>query len=151
MHTLIRRFIKTGIGFLVVGLLLGFWMLVRRELAGAWPSPYLSAAHSHVLLVGFVIFMILGVAAWLFPRPAQGDTRYRPVLIEASYWLLLAGTAGRFAGEVLRAWRADAWLPWLVVAGGAAQVAAIGVFMWTMWSRIRAVGSRTREDRGERF
>ncbi len=151
MHTIIRRFIKTGIGFLVAGLLLGLWMLVRRELLDQWPSPYLTAAHSHVLLVGFVMFMILGVAAWLFPRPAQDDTRYRPALVEACYWLLLAGTLGRFAGEVLRAGRADVWLRWVVVLSGAAQVVAIGLFMWTMWLRIRAVGSRVREAKGERF
>ncbi len=151
MHTIIRRFIKTGIGFLVAGLLLGLWMLVRRELLDQWPSPYLTAAHSHVLLVGFVMFMILGVAAWLFPRPAQDDTSYRPALVEACYWLLLAGTLGRFAGEVLRAGRADVWLRWVVVLSGAAQVVAIGLFMWTMWLRIRAVGSRVREAKGERF
>lgn len=151
MHTIIRRFIKTGIGFLVAGLLLGLWMLVRRELLDQWPSPYLTAAHSHVLLVGFVMFMILGVAAWLFPRPAQDDTRYRPALVEACYWLLLAGTLGGFAGEVLRAGRADVWLRWVVVLSGAAQVVAIGLFMWTMWLRIRAVGSRVREAKGERF
>lgn len=42
MHSVIRRFIKTGIVFLILGLLLGLWMLVRRELFGAWPSPYLT-------------------------------------------------------------------------------------------------------------
>jgi hypothetical protein len=29
MYTLVRRFIKTGIAFLFLGLLLGGWMLVR--------------------------------------------------------------------------------------------------------------------------
>jgi hypothetical protein len=32
---LVRRLIKTGIGFLAAGLLLGLYMLVRRELFGA--------------------------------------------------------------------------------------------------------------------
>jgi len=151
VHNIVRRFIKTGFGFLVVGLLLGLWMLIRRELMGAWPSPYLAAAHTHVLLVGFVMFMILGVAAWLFPRPTQDDQRYRPLIVEASYWLLFLGTLGRFTGEVLRAWVAAGWVAWMVVAGGVAQAIGIGLFMWTMWSRIRAVGSRVREERGERF
>ena len=34
MYALVRRFIKTGIAFLAAGLLLGAWMLVRRELMG---------------------------------------------------------------------------------------------------------------------
>jgi cbb3-type cytochrome oxidase subunit 1 len=151
MHHIVRRFIKTGIAFLVLGLLLGLWMLIRRELFGAWASPYLVAAHTHVLLVGFVMFMILGVAAWLFPRPTPADTRYQPPVVESSYWILLLGTVGRFAGEVLRSWVAARWVAWVVVAGGAAQVVGIGLFMWTMWTRIRSVGSRAREERGERF
>ena len=32
MYTLVRRFIKTGVAFLFIGLGLGLWMLVRREL-----------------------------------------------------------------------------------------------------------------------
>jgi hypothetical protein len=32
-----------------------------------------------------------------------------------------------------------------------AQIAGIGLFFYTMWSRIRPVGSRAREEKGERF
>ncbi len=151
MHTTVRRFIKTGIVFLAVGLLSGLVMVVRREVLGIWPSRYAIAAHTHVLLVGFVMFMILGVAVWIFPRPDKDDSRYRPGLVEASYWLLLAGTTARFLGETARGGLAAVWLRWVVVLASLAQVAGIVLFMWTMWSRIRAVGSRVREARGERF
>ena len=79
MYTLVRRFIKTGVGFLAAGLVLGVYMLGRRELLGEWPHPYLVSAHAHAVLVGFVMFLILGVALWLFPRAAKDDERYRPV------------------------------------------------------------------------
>ena len=59
MHTIVRRFIKTAIVFLLVGLVLGLYMLVLRELTGSWPDPYLVSAHTHAVLVGFVMFMIL--------------------------------------------------------------------------------------------
>ena len=62
MYAIVRRFIKTGIVFLPIGLALGAYILVRRELTGSWPHPYLVSAHTHVVLVGFVMFMILGVA-----------------------------------------------------------------------------------------
>jgi hypothetical protein len=62
----VRRFIKTGIGFLFAGLFLGAVILVRRELFGVWPHPHLVSAHTHAVLVGFVMFLILGVALWLF-------------------------------------------------------------------------------------
>ncbi len=151
MHTLVRRFIKTGVGFLFVGLALGAWMLVRRELFGRWPDPYLVSAHAHAVLVGFVMFLILGVALWLFPRAEKGDERYRPARAEASYWMLTLATGSRFLAEAARAWSAAHWLPWVVVLGGLGQVLGLGLYFWNMWPRIRPVGSHVREARGERF
>jgi heme/copper-type cytochrome/quinol oxidase subunit 1 len=151
VHSLVRRFIKTAIAFLVVGLLLGGWMLVRRELSGAFAGPYEVSAHTHAILVGFVMMMILGVALWLFPRPDKADIRYRPALAEAAYWLLTVGTAGRVVGELARPHSAAVWLRWLVVVTGLLQIAAVLVFFYTMWTRIRAVGSQVREAKGERF
>ena len=151
MYTLVRRFLKTGVAFLGVGLAIGAWIIVRRELAGVFPSPYLVSAHTHAILVGFVMSMILGVALWMFPRPEKDDTRYSPRLAEVAYWLLTTGTAGRVAGEVLRQTSNGLWLRWLVVLCGLLQVAGIGVFFFTMWTRIRPVGSQHREAKGERF
>lgn len=151
MFTLVRRFIKTGIGFLAVGIGLGVYMLVGRELFGVWPHPYLVSAHAHAVLVGFVMFLILGVALWLFPRAEKGDQRYRPERAEAAYWLLALGTGVRLLAEVLRAWADGRWLAYGVVVGGLGQAAGLAVYFWTMWSRIRPVGSQVREAKGERF
>ncbi len=67
MYSLVRRYIKTAVAFLALGLVLGVHMIVQREITGAWPNPYLVTAHTHAILVGFMMFMILGVALWLFP------------------------------------------------------------------------------------
>lgn len=151
MYTLVRRFIKTGIAFLFLGLLVGAWMLVRRDLLGIWPNPYLVSAHAHAVLVGFVMFLILGVALWLFPRAPKEDTRYRPERAAAAYWVLLIATAGRFVAEAGRAWVAWPALGWVVVLGGFGQIAGLAIYFWTMWPRIRPVGSHLREAKGERF
>lgn len=151
MYSLVRRYLKTAIAFLALGLGLGGWMMIRRELAGVYPSPYLVSAHAHAILVGFVMLMILGVALWLFPRPEKGDARYSPRAAEAAYWLVALGTAGRVAGELLRPAVAALWLRWAVVLFGLAQIAGIALFFYTMWSRIRPVGSQAREAKGERF
>ena len=151
MHTLVRRYIKTAIAFLMVGLATGLWMIGRREIRNIAPTPLEISAHTHVILVGFVMTMILGVALWLFPRPERTDTRYQPVLAELSYWLLMSGTAVRFVGELARTATSGRWLRWVIVIASAAQTLAIIVFFYTMWSRIRAVGSAAREAKGERF
>ncbi len=151
MHTLVRRYIKTAIAFLAAGLAIGGWLIVRRDLGGLAPTEYEVSAHTHAIFVGFVMMMILGVALWLFPRPEKSDVRYRPALAELAYWLLTAGTAIRIVGELLRTGIGAAWLRWAVVLSGFAQIAGLGVFFYTMWSRIRGVGSQARESRGERF
>jgi heme/copper-type cytochrome/quinol oxidase subunit 1 len=151
MHTLVRRFIKTAVGFLVVGLAIGSWMLVRRELLGRHPTPFETSAHTHALLVGFVMNMILGVALWLFPRPDKSDARYSPRTAEAAYWVLTLSTAGRVGAELLRPGIDDLALRWAVVLFGLGQTVGMLLFFHTMWTRIRPLGSKTREASGERF
>jgi heme/copper-type cytochrome/quinol oxidase subunit 1 len=151
LHSLVRRYIKTAIAFLAVGLIIGVWMIARRELFQAFPSPYIVSAHTHALFVGFVMEMILGVALWLFPRPAKNDRRYDARLAEVAYWILTCSTSGRIAGELLRAGSDAVALRVFVLACGAAQAAALLLFFHTIWSRIRPLGSASREAKGERF
>lgn len=151
MHTLVRRFIKTAIVFLAIGLVIGGDLIVRRELLGEFPNPYEVSAHTHAILVGFVMMMILGVALWLFPRPEKDDRRYDPAIATASYWVLTLATAARIGGELLRIGSTAPWLRWTVALAGIAQVAGLLLFFHTMWGRIRPVGSHLRESKGERF
>ncbi|MEP7001701.1 MAG: hypothetical protein ABI969_14535 [bacterium] len=151
MTSLVRRFLKTAILFLVAGLAIGGWMLVEREVTGRLPSPYVTSAHTHAILVGFVMMMILGVALWMFPRPAKGDTRYRPQLAESAYWMLATGTAVRVIGELLHSRSDGGSLRWLIIVAGFTQIAGILTIFATMWSRIRGTGSQAREASGERF
>jgi cbb3-type cytochrome oxidase subunit 1 len=151
VFTLVRRFIKTGIVFLFSGLALGAWLLVRRELFGIWPHPHLVSAHTHAVLVGFVMFLIFGVALWLFPRAPKDDTRYSPARVAAAYWILAVSTGSRFLAEAARAGSDAAVLRWIVVLGGLGQVLGAAVYFLAMWPRIRPVGSHLREAQGERF
>lgn len=151
MYTLVRRFIKTAILFLITGLAIGGYIVVRRELWMTYPSQYVVSAHTHAILVGFMMMMILGVALWLFPRPDKADPLYKPKLAEVAYWLLAIGTAGRIAGELLRASSPAVTLRWAVVLFSFAQIGGVVVFFYTMWGRIRPVGSQAREAKGERF
>src|ERR1035437_5740908 len=133
MHSLVRRYIKTAIAFLFIGLAIGGWMIVRRELLQRGATPYEVSAHTHAIFVGFVMLMILGVALWLFPRPDKNDRRYRPALAEAAYWLLVSGTSARVVGELLRVETDGSWIRAAIVAGGMLQIAGLALYFYTMW------------------
>ena len=148
---MVRYFIKTAVIFLLAGLTLGTVLLIRRELYGVYAAGPLLSAHTHAVLLGFGLYLIMGVALWLFPKPAKDDTRYTPERIKIVYWLLTPATALRFVAEIAKAFVAAGWLSWVIVLTGIAQFAAIALYFFTMWTRIRSVGSHLREARGERF
>lgn len=151
MFTMVRRFIKTALAFLASGLLLGAYLLTKRELQGAFPHPYLVSAHVHAVGVGFLMFLILGVALWLFPKPPKDDNRYQPQRIAFAYWLLLGATGSRFIAEMARASIDTVWLRTVILVSGFGQIVGLMVYFYTMWTRIRPVGSHLREAKGERF
>lgn len=91
-----------------------------------------------MILIGFVMMMILGVALWMFPRPEREDVRYRPLVAEAAYWLLTGATAARFAGEVLPPKPPGSLQGWIVVLAGIGQAVGLGIFFYNLLPRIRS-------------
>ena len=150
MFGLARRYVKTALAYFALGLLLGAWMLVQQAM-GIGIHPSMVSAHTHLTLIGFMVTLIMGVAYWMFPRPAREDMRYSPSMAEINYWLITIGTGARFAGETAQAFHRHP-AEWVVIMVGAAmQIAAGFIFVWNIWTRIRAVGSQIRESKGEKF
>jgi hypothetical protein len=137
--TLVRLYVKTSFAFLLLGLLLGGYVTVEVNLRGRgvpWP---LITAHVHLLLVGFMLMLVFGVATWMFPRPGREDARYRPSLAWVVYGLLTVSTAIRTAGELVAA-LAGARGSHLAAVGGLGQLAAGVLFVANMWTRVRMPG-----------
>ncbi|MFA7228152.1 MAG: hypothetical protein WC061_03880 [Melioribacteraceae bacterium] len=152
MFSTVRYFIKTSIIFLVIGILTGFYMLVEKNYYGIWPHPDLVSAHTHLILLGSVMMMIMGVALWFFPRPEKDDPLYKPGLILACYYIMTISTAVRFIGQVLSSLiTVSEILKLVLLLSAMGQVAGLILFFVSMWGRIRSVGSHIRESKGEKF
>jgi cbb3-type cytochrome oxidase subunit 1 len=137
---LVRRYIKTSFVFLALGLLLGGWISVGEFVLGVYPPRLHITAHVHLLLVGFMLMIVMGVATWMFPRPARDDARYRPGLAEAVYWVMTLSTAVRAAAEILAPWSGAPALRWVIALAGLGQIAGAALFVLNMWPRIRMPG-----------
>src|SRR3989338_115132 len=96
MFSTVRFFVKTSIIFLIVGILTGFYMLIAQNILKTGFTQDLISAHTHIILVGSIIMMIMGVALWFFPRAEKTDKRYNPNIIWTSYWIMTIATSLRY-------------------------------------------------------
>lgn len=151
MFSTVRYFIKTSLIFLFVGLLTGIYMSVLKYIFSLGIQPSLISAHTHIILVGSVMMMIMGVALWFFPKPDKNDTRYNPSLILFSYWIITTATALRFIAQFVQSFFWKDWINYVITISSIFQVIAFGLFFYSMWGRIRSVGSHLREAKGEKF
>ncbi len=138
MPILVRRFLKTSILFLFLGLALGLWLEAEQHLLGGARHPGWWTVHGHLILVGFVALMIQGVALWMFPKPAEGDPRYRPARMTAVYWLMTLGVSVRSACELLLNGFDDRMLHVLAFLGAASEVAGLLLFFANLLPRVRS-------------
>ncbi|MGH7305274.1 MAG: hypothetical protein ACRELZ_18470, partial [Candidatus Rokuibacteriota bacterium] len=134
---LIRRYIKTSFAFLIVGVLLGAYVSTAQFLIGTYPPRLLITAHVHLLLAGFMLMVVMGVATWMFPRPARDDVRYRPELAEAVYWLMTGSTCARALAEICAAYVDSSALRVTIALGGLGQAGGVLLFVVNMWTRVR--------------
>lgn len=151
MFSTVRYFIKTSVIFLMTGILTGLYMSVSKYVFKIGYSQELISAHTHLILVGSVMMMIMGVALWFFPRADKDDKKYNPYLILISYWVMTIGTSLRFIFQVVANFFLSDLIQYLIAVSSALQVIAMILFFYSMWGRIRPVGSHIREAKGEKF
>jgi hypothetical protein len=152
MFSTVRYFIKTSIIFLVIGILSGLYMMIARNYFDVWPNPDFVSAHTHIILVGSVMMMIMGVALWFFPRPEKDDKYYNSNVILFDYFLIAISTFIRFIFQIVSSFNPPNNLIKLIITiSSSAQVLGIIIFFISMWGRIRSVGSHLREAKGEKF
>jgi cbb3-type cytochrome oxidase subunit 1 len=137
MHILVRLYLRTAFFFLALGLLGGLWIEFQLT-AGGTISHGMIVAHVHMLLVGFLLMMIFGVAYWLFPRSARGQPiGPYPNLVGFAYVLLTAGTMVRAATEYFDVQLAAPAWGYVRLGASTCQLAGIVIGIWALWGRVR--------------
>ncbi|MBI5433685.1 MAG: hypothetical protein HZA52_12715 [Planctomycetes bacterium] len=138
MPPLVRRYIKTSFAFLILGLLTGLHVSAVEYMGwGPMRQGYIPA-HAHMILVGFLLMLILGVALWMFPKAAEGDPRWKPWRFELVYWLFVVGVVGRSTGEIVREYSLARGWSVLVFVASCVEVLAVFVWVISMLPRIRS-------------
>ena len=127
-------FVRAALLYLGAGFTLGALLLVNK---GSGFAPGLwrwLPVHFELLLIGWFVQLVMGVAYWIFPR--FGMTRAARGR-ESLAWLALALLNG---GVGLASVGLLSERPSLVVAGRVAEVLAAATMAMNVWSRTRASG-----------
>lgn len=126
--------IRLALVHLVIGFTLGTLLLVSKA-TGQVPAIWRwLPVHFEILLVGWFVQLVMGVAYWIFPRFGMSRAaRGRESLAWVAFLLVNLGVVLVAAG----------WLGGsrsLAVAGRSAELAAAAVMAMNIWSRTRASG-----------
>lgn len=134
MPRLAAWFVRTSMVYLLAGFTLGAWMLAQEGVPFGPPIVVVLPIHMEFLLVGWLVQLAMGVAFWIFPRFGLGLPRSRgnEALIWSSFWMLNAGLL-LFAFEL--------WFPVLLMIGRIAEVAAVIVYAFGTWRRVKPHGA----------
>ena len=133
--------VKTSLMYFVTGFLLGAAMLITKGLGYIWLTAVFMPTHSHLLLVGWLVQFVMGIAYWILPRrrTARQPLGYSGKLAFTVYGMLNVGLVLRVVFEPMQI-----ALPqtspvdgvFLTVSGILQGVAGL-LWMYQMWQRAR--------------
>jgi cytochrome c oxidase cbb3-type subunit 1 len=134
MDPFVRRFIRSSLVWLGVGVTLGVVMAVHPAAVAFRP------AHLHANLLGFVSMMIFGVAYHVMPR-FTGRPLHSIRAATLHLWVANLGLAGMVSGFILRVYR---WSPGaaLLAGGGVLSAAGAFLFIYNIWRTLEPVRAR---------
>lgn len=135
MPKITRVFLRTALVFFVLGLSL----LLAATVAGMPWAMLLLPTYLHYFTVGFMTFMIAGVALWMFPRWTKEAPRGPEWLGWLCYGLLTVGLALRGIAEPTGAL---GWLSMNAVVVFSAVLQWMGglILVGLLWPRIKEKG-----------
>ena len=144
MPPIARVYVKAAFLYFLAAFLLGALMALDQWLDFSRWLKVIYLGQLHLLLVGWITQLSIGVAYWIFPRflkeqdprPRGSDTLAWAVLVCLNAGLLL-----RFLLEPFYLLDAQPWLAGLMALSGMLQALAIVGFAWLVWGRIRTMES----------
>ena len=136
MLLLHRTFIRLALVSLLCGVATGA-LIELRQAFGSSPWPYAAITiHTHLLTVGFLLNMVMGVAHWMFPR-LPGATAARAARDPLAWANLVSLNVGLVLRVVSEPWTGRPWANALQGVSALLQVAGVGCFLLAIWRRVR--------------
>jgi hypothetical protein len=140
MPPLARHYIRAAFVYFVVAFVLGALMMIDRWLGFSRWLKVVYFSQLHLLMVGWITQLAIGVAYWMFPR-LRKEQDPRPRGSDALAWFVLialnVGLLLRFLLEPFYLMGPQPWLAATMALSGILQAAAAVAFGLLIWARIR--------------
>lgn len=137
MPQITRLFIKSALCYFVAALVVALAIALNPLLALPRVVITLGPVYFHLLMVGWVTQLIMGVAHWMFPKFTRAKPRGYTWLIWTTFFLLNSGLLLRVVAEPLRALQPDLGWGWLLALSALLQWLAGLAFVVHSWPRIK--------------
>lgn len=137
MPTLTRYFIKAGLIYFVVALSLAVALSARPYLRLPDMVVAFTPVYIHLLMVGWVTQLILGVVYWMFPKYSKEHPRGSERLGWLAFVLLNAGLILRALGEPLAVNTPGAAGSWMLALSALFQLIAGWAVVINTWGRVK--------------
>jgi hypothetical protein len=134
MPTTSRWFIKAGVIYFVLGITLVF----LDEIPLMSSKLSLLPIYWHMLVMGWITQLIIGVSVWMFPRKHRDKKRRESILVWATFWTLNIGLILRFLSEPFIPLLKDSKVIQIsIVASALLQWIAVILYTIEIWPRLQ--------------
>lgn len=131
-------FLRSGLIFLCLAMLLGLLLALPLDWPGAAWRAGLRPGFYHALAVGWLTQLVFGVAFWLFPTASPERPHGREGLVRISFWALNLGLALRLVAEPWQiVGRSGTWIGFALAASALLQLLAASAFAVAILPRVR--------------
>jgi heme/copper-type cytochrome/quinol oxidase subunit 1 len=132
MPLLARWFIKAALVYFVLSLLVGVVIQARSVVELPRSVAYWRPVYIHLLTVGWITQLIMGVGYWMFPKFSKENPRGSVPVAWISFVLLNAGLILRVISEP-----SQPDLGWMLALSAVLQLIAGWLFVINTWFRIK--------------
>lgn len=137
MPPLTRWFIKTGLVYLVLSLIVGILVVAGPVAPALQPLATLSTLYIQLMMIGWITQLVFGIAYWMFPIYTRDDPRRSPSLGRLSYLLLNAGLILKICTDAFSALGGLVLPPWISGLAALLLLGAAFTFVVIIWYRVR--------------
>lgn len=134
MPRVARWYLKAGLVYFVLALVAGVLFEARAVVDLPRWTATLRPVYIHLLVVGWITQIIIGVGYWMFPKFTKENPRGSEALAWATWVLINVGLFLRLIAEP-QTFEAD--LGWMLALSAVLQTLGGWLFVVNTWARIK--------------